>query len=76
MAVETKHVVIIGAGIIGCALAFRLTAHHSCQVTVIDSADAVASSASGASFGWINASFASLLILLELDKVQLVVQFQ
>ncbi|MEX0285493.1 MAG: NAD(P)/FAD-dependent oxidoreductase [Paracoccaceae bacterium] len=50
-----QHVVIIGAGIIGAALASVLS-HKSVRVTVLD-AGAVGQKATGASFGWINASF-------------------
>ncbi len=48
-----RHIVIIGAGILGSALAYRLQS-AACQVTVLD---AGAGSATDASFGWINASF-------------------
>lgn len=50
-----QHIVIAGAGITGAALAFRL-AQTGARVTVIEAA-APAAGASGASFGWINASF-------------------
>ena len=49
------HVIVVGAGIIGAITAYRLAAAGA-QVTVID-ASQPASAASGASFGWINASF-------------------
>ena len=49
------HVLIIGAGLIGACLAFRLT-RAGARVTVIEAARP-ATGASGASFGWINASF-------------------
>lgn len=48
-------VLIIGAGILGASLAFRLTRAEA-EVTVLDAA-APASCASGRNFGWINASF-------------------
>ncbi|WP_299736326.1 FAD-dependent oxidoreductase [uncultured Roseobacter sp.] len=48
-------VIIVGAGIIGALTAFRL-AERGAEVTVID-AGQPAGAASGASFGWINASF-------------------
>ena len=51
------RVVIIGAGIIGCALAYRLARNGSADVTVIDRAAGPAAAATGASFGWINASY-------------------
>lgn len=47
-----QKIVIIGAGVIGAALAYRL--QGAAQVTVID---AGGESATDASFGWINASF-------------------
>lgn len=50
-----QHIVIAGAGITGAALAYRL-AQTGARVTVLD-AHPPASAASGASFGWINASF-------------------
>ena len=47
---------IVGAGIIGCALAFRLSqAGH--DVVVVEAGRSAGGGASGASFGWINASF-------------------
>lgn len=49
------HILILGAGIIGAALAHRL-AQAGLGVTVIEAAEPAAA-ASGASFGWINASF-------------------
>ncbi|MBC7478566.1 MAG: FAD-binding oxidoreductase, partial [Pseudorhodobacter sp.] len=50
-----QRIIIIGAGLIGAALAYRLT-EAGAAVTVIEAAQP-ASGASGASFGWINASF-------------------
>ena len=50
-----KHIIIIGAGLTGAALAYRLS-HARARVTVIETATPAAA-ASGASFGWINASF-------------------
>ena len=49
------QVVIVGAGILGAALAYGLS-QRGAQVTVVD-ARGVASGATGQSFGWINASF-------------------
>lgn len=49
------QVVIVGAGIIGAALAYALS-RHGAAVTVVDS-HAPAAGATGRSFGWINASF-------------------
>lgn len=49
------HILIIGAGLTGAALAFRLT-RAGARVTVVE-ATRPAAAASGASFGWINASF-------------------
>ncbi|MGZ2258154.1 NAD(P)/FAD-dependent oxidoreductase [Roseobacter sp. A03A-229] len=49
------EVIVIGAGIIGALTAYRL-AEAGADVTVIE-ARQPASAASGASFGWINASF-------------------
>ena len=50
------RIVIIAAGLIGAALAFRLT-QAGAQVTVLEAALQPAAQASGRSFGWINASF-------------------
>ncbi|MEM9576199.1 MAG: FAD-dependent oxidoreductase [Pseudomonadota bacterium] len=47
--------IVVGAGIIGALTAFRL-AEAGADVTVIEAAGP-ASGASGASFGWVNASF-------------------
>jgi glycine/D-amino acid oxidase-like deaminating enzyme len=46
-------VVVIGAGILGAAIAFRLSQRQSVEVTVIDRA-AAGSGATGHSFAWIN----------------------
>lgn len=48
-------ILILGAGLLGASLAYRLT-RSGCAVTVVEAATP-ASGASGASFGWINASF-------------------
>jgi len=48
-----QHIVIIGAGIIGAAIACNLQS-ASTQVTIVDAGNA---NATNASFGWINASF-------------------
>jgi glycine/D-amino acid oxidase-like deaminating enzyme len=48
-------ILILGAGLIGACLAYRLT-RAGCAVTVVEGATP-ASGASGSSFGWINASF-------------------
>ncbi len=50
-----KHIVLIGAGLTGASLAYRLS-RAGFAVTVIEAAQP-ASAASGGSFGWINASF-------------------
>ncbi len=50
-----RHILIIGAGLNGAALAFRL-ARAGARVTVMDGARP-AGAASGVSFGWINASY-------------------
>jgi glycine/D-amino acid oxidase-like deaminating enzyme len=49
------HILILGAGITGAALAYRLT-QRGARVTVLE-AGLPARAASGGSFGWINASF-------------------
>lgn len=51
------RIVIVGAGIIGCALAYRLSADPGTEVVILDAAQAPGQGASGASFGWLNASF-------------------
>ena len=50
-----KHVIVIGAGLIGAAAAYSL-GRSGCRVTMIDAAGA-GGLASRASFGWLNASF-------------------
>ena len=49
------HILILGAGITGAALAYRLT-QGGARVTVLE-AGTPAAAASGGSFGWVNASF-------------------
>ncbi|MGL4278818.1 MAG: NAD(P)/FAD-dependent oxidoreductase [Albidovulum sp.] len=51
----SERVLIVGAGVIGAAIAYRL-AQGGAAVTLVDAATP-ASGASGRSFGWINASF-------------------
>ena len=51
-----QHVVIIGAGLIGAGLAYRLS-QAGARVTVVEAQGAPAAMASGRSFGWINASY-------------------
>ena len=51
-----QHVVIIGAGLIGAGLAYRVT-QAGARVTVVEAQGAPATMASGHSFGWINASY-------------------
>ncbi|MFK7837256.1 MAG: NAD(P)/FAD-dependent oxidoreductase [Sulfitobacter sp.] len=48
-----RSIIIVGAGIIGAAAAYRLQSAGA-QVTIVDSG---AETATAASFGWINASF-------------------
>jgi glycine/D-amino acid oxidase-like deaminating enzyme len=50
-----QHIAVVGAGIIGASIAYRL-AQAGARVSVID-AGMPATAASGRSFGWINASF-------------------
>ena len=49
------QIVVIGAGVIGAAIAFQL-ARRGHAVTLLDS-HGIAAGASGRSFGWINASY-------------------
>ncbi|HQU69205.1 MAG TPA: FAD-dependent oxidoreductase [Albidovulum sp.] len=51
----TERINVVGAGVIGASIAYRL-AQGGAEVTLIDAATP-ASGASGRSFGWINASF-------------------
>lgn len=51
----SEHIVVVGAGVTGAAIAFRL-AQSGARVTVVETA-MPAAGASGRSFGWINASF-------------------
>ena len=50
---ETKHVVVIGAGIVGASIAWRV-ASRGARVTIIDRAEP-GSGASSHSFAWVNA---------------------
>ncbi|PHV29160.1 FAD-dependent oxidoreductase [Janthinobacterium sp. BJB426] len=53
-----KHIVVVGAGIVGASLAY----HHASkgtQVTVVE-ADGIASGVTGTSFAWINTSCAGI----------------
>jgi glycine/D-amino acid oxidase-like deaminating enzyme len=50
-----QKIIVVGAGIIGASIAYQL-AKSGAAVTIIE-ASMPASQASGASFGWINASF-------------------
>ena len=52
-----KSALIIGAGVIGSAIAWRL-AQAGVQVTLVDQAGIGHGGASARSFGWVNASFA------------------
>ena len=51
----TQNILIIGAGIIGSALAYRI-GQSGCTVSLLDPSE-VGGAASSASFGWINASY-------------------
>jgi D-hydroxyproline dehydrogenase subunit beta len=51
----SDRILVVGAGVIGAAIAYRL-AQGGANVTLIDAATPT-SGASGRSFGWINASF-------------------
>lgn len=53
MLVMQKSIIIIGAGVIGAAVAYQLT-RQGAQVTVLDAGHAAATEAS---FGWVNASY-------------------
>lgn len=50
---NSRHVAVIGAGIVGASIAWRIAA-RGCQVTLIDKAEP-GSGASSHSFAWINA---------------------
>ena len=52
---KTKEAVIIGAGIIGCSIAYELS-KRGVKVTLIDK-NAPGSACSGSSFSWINATY-------------------
>ena len=51
-----RHIIVIGAGIVGASLAYHL-ASKGARVTVVE-ADGIASGVTGTSFAWINASHA------------------
>jgi glycine/D-amino acid oxidase-like deaminating enzyme len=48
-------VVVVGAGVIGAAVAFRL-AQAGARVTVLEGADRVGAGTSGRSFAWTNSN--------------------
>ena len=52
---EQKHIIVVGAGIIGASLAYRLICRGA-SVTVVDQASA-GGVASSKSFGWVNATY-------------------
>jgi len=52
---DTMDVVVVGAGVIGAAVAFRL-AQAGARVTVLESADRVGAGTSGRSFAWTNSN--------------------
>ena len=54
----TQSVVIVGAGILGVTLAWRLARQSNLKITLLDQADA-GSGASQHSFAWINTAFSS-----------------
>ncbi|MDP8978549.1 MAG: FAD-binding oxidoreductase, partial [Actinomycetota bacterium] len=54
MTTEQFHAVVVGAGVVGACVAYRLV-RGAARVTVVDAA-APARGASGASFAWVNAS--------------------
>lgn len=55
MAGDGKHIIVIGAGIVGASIAYHL-ARRGARVTLVDRGPP-AGAATGASFAWINASF-------------------
>jgi glycine/D-amino acid oxidase-like deaminating enzyme len=52
---KSPKVLIIGAGVVGASIAWRL-ARHGARVTVLEAADTTGGTASASSFGWINAA--------------------
>ena len=54
----SKHIIVIGAGIVGASLAYHL-AGKGAQVTVVE-AGGIASGVTGTSFAWINTSCAGI----------------
>ena len=52
---KTKEAVVVGAGIIGCSIAYELS-KRGIKVTLIDK-NAPGSACSGSSFSWINATY-------------------
>lgn len=53
-AVDSKKIIIIGAGVIGASIAYHLSRRTNCNITVLDR-DTPGSGASGHSFAWANA---------------------
>ncbi len=50
----TQHVVVVGAGVLGASVAYRL-AGAGCRVTILEAAQ-VGAGTSGCSFAWLNSS--------------------
>jgi glycine/D-amino acid oxidase-like deaminating enzyme len=59
---DTADIVIIGAGIVGCSLAYHLTLHGIPRVVVLEK-DLICSGSTGRSAGGIRQQFAAELIL-------------
>ncbi|KAI9482893.1 MAG: FAD dependent oxidoreductase [Benjaminiella poitrasii] len=49
----TKHIIIIGGGVIGASCSYFLSQHEDCKITLIEQADELATGASGKSGGFI-----------------------
>ncbi len=68
---ETADIVIIGAGIVGCSLAYHLALQGASRVTVVDK-DLICSGSTGRSAGGIRQQFATdLNIRLSLESIRM-----
>ena len=68
---ETADILIIGAGIIGCSLAYHLALHGGNRIAVVDK-DLICSGSTGRSAGGIRQQFATELnIRLSLESIRL-----
>lgn len=75
--VRTTEIVIIGAGIVGCSVAYNLAKMGSSRIIVIEKEKAVAEGSTGRSASGIRAQFASEInIKLSLESMKILERFE